>query len=66
MAEELPDVVQEQVGGPDGGEVAAAVELRPGEAEIQQASLVRDRVLQSIRRPQPSPGAGAAEVSGGR
>jgi hypothetical protein len=48
-----------------GGEVAAAVEL--GEAEIQQASLVLDRVLPSVRRPQPSQATGgAAEVSGGR
>jgi DNA-binding MarR family transcriptional regulator len=29
-----------------------------GEAEIQQASLVLDRVLQSVRKPQPSQAAG--------
>jgi hypothetical protein len=58
-------VTDQQVGFFQGGEVAAAVEL--GEAEIQQASLVLDRVLQSVRRLQPSQAAGGvAEVSGGR
>jgi DNA-binding MarR family transcriptional regulator len=46
---------------------ADALGAELGEAEIQQASLVLDRVLKSVRKPQPSPPAdGAPEVSGER
>ena len=41
LAEELPDVADEQVGGLHGGEVAAAAEFGPVRATVCSSSTVR-------------------------